>query len=405
MTAPGSRRQQLDSMRSVYLVARRELVTRVRSRVFRITTVLIVLLLIGGVELKTRVLTTGTNVTTVGFTGPAQVLAQPLSRAARGLGLEIAIQQVSTQASGESQVRSGRLDVLVRGPALSPHVLVKNQLDTTLQAALSGVVKQEALTAQLVAHGLNPRTVEARVAGAIIHVQSLTPSTPKRTQQLVIGLIVAIILYISLTVYGTQVSQGVAEEKESRIIEILLATVRSGELLAGKVAGIGLVGFLQLAVIGAVGLILIARTHVVTIPALGVEVVAGGLLWFVLGFALYASLFAAVGSLVSRVQDVQLASLPITMVLVVAYVVGAAVVLPDPGSLASTLLSLVPFLAPVLMPERMATGDATAWQVAVAIVLMLVAIGAANWLAARIYSNSVLRTGARVPWQEALSGR
>jgi len=123
-----------------------------------------------------------------------------------------------------------------------------------------------------------------------------------------------------------------------------------------------------------------------------------------LGFSLYAVLFAAAGSLVSRVQDVQLASLPILMALSVAYVVSLVVVLPDPNSFASTVLSLVPFLNPVAMPARMAAG-APEWQVGLAVVLTLATIGAAIWLASRIYVNSVLRTGARVSLREALHGR
>lgn len=391
-------------LHSIYLVARREFVVRVRSRVFRLGTVLMVLLLLGYVLLQTRVLNTRTSVTTVGFAGPALVLAQPLSRSAKALGLDIAIQQVSTAATGESQVRGGHLDVLVSGSLVSPQVLVKNQLNATLQAALTGLVKQEALTAQLAAHGLNPRVVAAAVAKATIHMHALTPANPRNKQLAVLGLIVAIILFISLSVYGVQVAQGVAEEKESRIIEILLATIQPSQLLVGKVVGIGLVGFVQLAVIGAVGLLLIARTHVVTIPAFGVGIITGSLLWFVLGFALYAVLFAAAGSLVSRVQDVQLASLPVSMGLGVSYVVGLSVVLPNPSSLASTVLSLVPFLSPVLMPTRMTAGVAPAWQVAMAVVLTLIALVVAISLASRIYANSVLRTGTRVAFSEALRG-
>jgi ABC-2 type transport system permease protein len=406
MSVSQSSQHDGDALPSVYLVARREFVVRVRSRVFRIGTILIVLLLIGFVILKTRVLTTTPTVTTVGFTGPAQVLARPLTEAARGLGLgKITIQPVSSQDVGESLVRGGQLDVLVAGSALSPQVLVKDQLDATLQAALTGLVKQEALSAQLTAHGLNPRTVAAAVAQAGIHVQSLAPPSEGTTQRLVIALMVGIVLFVSLQTYGLQVAQGVAEEKESRIIEILLATLRPGQLLLGKVVGIGLVGLLQLAIIGAVGLLLMARTHVVTIPAFGAGDIAGGLLWFVLGFSLYAILFAAAGSLVSRVQEVQMATLPVIMALVVGYLAGFVVVLPDPGSTASTVLSLVPFLAPVLMPERIGTGDAQAWQVVLAVALTLVTIGAATWLASRIYGNSVLKIGARVRLGEALQGQ
>jgi ABC-2 type transport system permease protein len=217
MSAPENR-QDLASFRSVYLVARREFVIRLRSRVYRIGTALMVLLLIGYVVLQTRVLNNRTSVTTVGFTSSAQILAQPLKGAARGLG-QITIQHIASQAVGERLVRSGHLDVLVSGSPLSPKVLAKSQLNTALQAALTGLVKQESLAAQLAAHGLNPRAVATVVSGATIHVHILTPASRQRTQQAIMGVIVAIVLFVSLQIYGIQVAQGVAEEKESRNVE------------------------------------------------------------------------------------------------------------------------------------------------------------------------------------------
>ena len=100
-----------------------------------------------------------------------------------------------------------------------------------------------------------------------------------------------------------------------------------------------------------------------------------------------------------------MATLPVIMALTVGYLAGFAVVLPDPGSPASTVLSVVPLLAPVLMPERLASGATPAWQVGLAVALTLLAIGAATWLAARIYGNAVLKTGARVRLGEAWQGR
>ncbi len=126
MSVSSRSQRESHALHSVYLIARREVVIRVRSRVFRIATILIVLLLIGLVILKSLVLTTKPTVVTVGFSGPAQVLAQPLKEAARGLG-RIAIQHVATRAVGENLVRSGTLDVLVSGSPLSPRVVVMNQ--------------------------------------------------------------------------------------------------------------------------------------------------------------------------------------------------------------------------------------------------------------------------------------
>jgi ABC-2 type transport system permease protein len=199
------------------------------------------------------------------------------------------------------------------------------------------------------------------------------------------------------------VAAGVVEEKANRIIEILLSTVRPRQLLLGKVVGIGLVGFVQLVAVGVVALIVATRTHAVSVPSVTFQAVAGGLFWFVLGFILYALLFAAAGSLVSRQEDLAAVTTPITLVIVGTYIaffwVGA-----NPDNPLAIALTIIPPFAPVLMASRIATGDAQLWQVLVAVVLTVAEIAALNALAARIYENSVLRVGSRVRLLEALRG-
>jgi ABC-2 type transport system permease protein len=180
--------------------------------------------------------------------------------------------------------------------------------------------------------------------------------------------------------------------------------VRPRQLLFGKVVGIGLVGFVQLLLLGAVALVAVAKTQVIDVPNVGVTAVAGGLLWFVLGFVFYALIFAAGGSMVSRQEDVGAVTGPITMLIVGTYLVFFWVA-ANPDNALGVALSVIPPFAPILMPARMATGDAQAWQVVLAIGLTLAAIGGMNALAARIYSNSVLRVGSRVKLLEAWRGR
>jgi ABC-2 type transport system permease protein len=188
------------------------------------------------------------------------------------------------------------------------------------------------------------------------------------------------------------------------MVEIILATIRPSALLTGKLVGIGLVGILQLAIVGVAAFALVAVTHVVTIPALGAVTLFGDLVWFVLGFFMYATAFAAAASLVSRQEEVASATTPISVFLVLSFLL-VYVVVPDPSSRLATVLSLLPPFAPVLMPVRMATGDAAAWQVALAMLLTLATAGVLTWLAGRIYANSVLRLGARVRVMDALRGR
>jgi ABC-2 type transport system permease protein len=205
-----------------------------------------------------------------------------------------------------------------------------------------------------------------------------------------------------LLLYGTMVAQGVVEEKSSRVVEILLSTVRPWQLLIGKVVGLGLVGLIQFAIVSVTGLLLAVVTDVLTISGVATSTLIWGLVWYLLGYFLYATVFAAVGSLVSRQEDIQAVLAPVTLVLVAAFVLGFSVLTQDASSTASTVLSLLPPFSPILMPGRIALGAAPAWQLAMAVVLTMAAIAVCTWLGAKVYRNAVLRMGTRVRLRDAL---
>lgn len=392
-----------DTVHTVLLIARREFVTRVRSRFFLIGTVVLMVLLAGYIILQAEVINRSTTTLKVGFVGASQTLAKPLA-ATSGGGVTIQTQLVQSAGSGEDQVRSGDLDALVSGDPSAPEVEYKDQLDPTLAANLNSLVQDIVFRQALAGSGVDPAAIEAKVAAAGIHAVALDPNAAQRSQNEIVGIFVAALLYIALVVYGSFVATGIVADKANRIVEILLSTVRARQLLFGKVVGIGLVGFIQLVLLGAVALVAVMRTQAIAVPAVGVTAVLGGLLWFVLGFLFYALVYAAGGSLVSRQEDVGAVIAPIQVVILGSYLAFFWVA-ANPANPIGTVLSVLPPFAPVLMPARMATGDAQVWQVVLAVVLMFAAIAGMNALAARIYSNSVLRTGSRVRWADAWGGR
>jgi ABC-2 type transport system permease protein len=394
---------RLPDLHLVYVIARREFVTRARSRFFIGGTVLFALLLAGYIVLQATVISKATTTVKVGFSGDAQALAQPLKTVTATEQVNIQVHTVGAAADGEAQVRAGTLDAAVSGDAASPDVAVKDQLNPTVAATLNALVKQVALNRALVAGGADPAQVQSRVAAAGVHLVLLDPNAAERTQREVVGIFIAALLYVSLLLYGQFVAQGVVEEKANRIIEILLSTVKARQLLFGKVLGIGLLGLVQLTVLGVVALVTISRYQVVSIPNIGVEAVVGGLVWYVLGFVFYALIFAAAGSMVSRSEEIGSVTGPLSMLVVGTYLAFFWVT-ANPENPIAVALSVVPPFALVIMPGRMATGDATVWQVAVSIALTLVAIAALNSLAARIYTNSVLRIGSRVRLRQAWFG-
>lgn len=380
----------------IYLVARREILMRLRSRVFTLGTIAIIVMIAIGILVVSQ-LTGKTSPYHVAFSGQTQSLEATFTASAVALGADVVVSEVADTSAAEAQVTAGTLDVLVTGASTSPTAVVKSALPASVGAALNAAT----LDARLVAAGLPQDTVVSAVAGSHVATRVLQPKSVGRTQDQWAALIVGIVLYVSLALYGTFVAQGVVEEKATRIIEILLATIPPSRLLAGKVIGIGLVGLLQLLLIGTVALVMISVSNVLSIPAFGVGGIIGDLGWFLLGFLFYAFAYAAVAATVSRQEEVQGAIAPIQVFLIASYVLvptGAA------GSSLGTVLSILPPFAPILMSARVAGGDVPIWQVSLAVALLVMSILGLVWLAGRMYANSVMRIGAHVSFRDALRG-
>jgi ABC-2 type transport system permease protein len=391
----------MNSLPLIRVIAEREFLTRVRSRVFAITTVLTVAAIAGYILLQAYVFNKSVTSLEVGFVGTAQSIAAPVRAEAAGLGETITIHSYASAAAGTADVASGTLDALVSGSGAGTTMTVQSTVDPILQTALNDQARQQVLTQYLTQHGLPPSDVLGQLAFSV-GVNELSPINAARVEQIVIGLLVAGILYVTMIVYGQLVAAGVIEEKSNRIVEILLATVRPWQLMLGKITGIGLVALIQVVLVAGVALVLASATKLVSIPTLGVDVVVTGVVWFVLGYLMYALLFAAAGSMVSRQEDVSSVALPVIFMLVAAWIIALTVAAPTPASTATTVFSFIPLFAPVIMPVRIAAGVAPFWQVAISVVLVIATIYLLAVIAGRIYSNSVLRVGARVKLSDAL---
>ncbi|GAA1353352.1 ABC transporter permease [Saccharothrix algeriensis] len=387
--------------RAVFLVARREFLAKVRTRSFLWGTLVVVAVLAGYVLLQTALFDRSGR-DAVALSGQATVLAQPLEQTARSFGREVDVVDVTDVAAAEEQVRAGELDALVTGAPDALRVVVKDRLDDGLRNSIDLIVKQQVLNAQLAEADLDPEVVARNVEAAKVDVVALDPEDSQRGQRLAIGLVIAVLLYYSLLVYGTMVAQGVVEEKSSRVVEILLATLRPWQLLLGKVIGLGLVGLVQLVLIGGIGLVLSSVSGVIDVTGVAGGALATGVLWYLLGFFLYATIFAAAASLVSRQEELQSVLTPISMAIVIAFVVGINLMIQDASDTLVAVLSVLPPFAPILMPGRMAMGVAPTWQVLLAIVLAIGTAAAITWLGGKVYSNAVLKTGARVKLRDAL---
>ncbi len=208
---------------------------------------------------------------------------------------------------------------------------------------------------------------------------------------------------MAISIYGGFLLVGVVEEKSSRVVEVLLSRLRPTELLAGKIAGIGLVGLAQFAVVAASALIALATSGNTLAPKTTPGTIGWILFWFVLGYGFYSVLFAAAGSLVSRQEEAQSMTFPITAVLLLGYFFSFGAV-QSPDSAAALVGSLVPPTAPMVMTVRIANGGVAWWQIVLSVLLMLATIYGMVQLAGRIYAGAVLRIGRRVKLREAWRG-
>ncbi|SEP28539.1 ABC transporter permease [Amycolatopsis saalfeldensis] len=393
---------RISPARAVRLVAKRELNTRLRTRSFVVSTAVLLVLLCGYVALQ-AFLASSSSTTTIALTGQAQGIAQELQAAGAQVGDKFETVTAASEEDGQAQVRAGDANALVSGSASRLRVTVKSTLDTKLQAVLDGIVQQQVLDAQLSAAHLDPVQVRQTVSAAHVDVAPpLEPRDADHGQKLVIGLVVAILLYMSIITYGMLVAQGVVEEKSSRVVEILLSTVRPWHLLLGKVIGLGVVGLVQLGILAVVGLAVATGTGVLSVSGVAAGAAVWGIVWYLLGFLLYAMIYGAAGSLVSRQEDTQTVVGPVNIALIIGFIVGINLLTQSPDGTATRVVSLIPLLSPVLMPARIATGAAAPWEIVTSLVLTIASIALVTWLGARIYQNGVLRVGSRVKLAEAL---
>jgi ABC-2 type transport system permease protein len=379
----------------VRLVAAREVAARVRDKNFIISSVVIVLVLVGVLGLQVA-FSSGSEETRVGLVGDPALRAA-LAQQGDALDVDVRVVELDDAAAGRAAVEAGDVDgVLVLDDGQEPQLLVEQSAGGSLQAVVQGAVAQLALAEQLRAAGITGLDVPE------VGVTALDPDADADGQRVVVAIIGVGVLYSLLILFGQFVAQGVVEEKASRVVELLLATMRPWQLLAGKILGLGLLGLAQIVLIAAIGVGGAIAFDLVDIPGELVGTAVSVVVWFVLGYAFYAAIFAVAASLVSRQEDLSTVVMPTTLVLIGAFVVGIQAS-ADPGGALARITSYVPGLSPLVMPVRQAAGDVAAWEIALAVVLMLVAIALIVRLGGRIYAGALLRTGGKLKIREALN--
>ncbi|GAF46606.1 ABC transporter permease [Rhodococcus wratislaviensis] len=391
----------LSPARAIGLVARREFLTQVAKKSFVISNVIILLAIVGGIVAYSLFSGGDDERATVGLVGD-QSLAPALVATGDAVGTPVDVVPAADEQAARDEVGIGDLDVaLIPGTDGSVTAVTESEIGSGLRTVIDAAVVQQAQAGALVAQGVDPAQLAEATGRAVVTVDALDPPDPEKGQRVALSIAVVVLLYMQIMMFGMYVAMGVVEEKSSRVVELLLSTLRPLQLLWGKVIGIGAVGLVQLTAYGVVGVAAGLATGVLTVTGTAIGVLAGTLGWFVLGFAFFAVLYAAAGSMVSRQEDVNATASPL-MVLIVIMFFSAFSSVSNPEGTLSNVLSWIPPFSAILMPLRIAAGVASPVQVVVTVALMLAVTAALSVLAAKIYQRSILRIGKVVSWREAL---
>lgn len=384
----------------VALLAKREFLERARSKPFIITMSLLAaaILAIGPVV---NLLSGGEDeATKIGLVGDEPPgIEQELQTQAALFDMDIEVQRFAGRGAAEDALSNGDVAVvLVDGSEIAFHTESSSRLTALVHSAVDTTVKTAALTDV----GLSESEIAAVVEPVPMEVTTIEEENTQDEARRGAAFAGAILLYISIIMFGQFVAMGTVEEKQNRVVEVILSRVRPWQVLVGKVVGIGLLGLLQLLVFAGAAYMSAQMADLpdVDVAAIGLPIIASLFFWFILGYTFYAFLYAAVGSTVSRQEDLQ-GAIMIPIVLIMPGYLLAIMAAENPDGLLPTIASWMPPWAPFVMPVRIAADVAQPWEIVVAVIGTVLGAIALVWIGSRVYSGALLRTSGKVKLREA----
>ncbi|MBZ5537152.1 MAG: ABC transporter permease [Acidobacteriia bacterium] len=410
-------------MKKIFYIIKREYVTRVRTKLFLVGTILTPLIFAGIILMSVKFATMRSseqkNLALVDESGRvAQGFAKSFQdKLADGrpayvfenVPFDQSLEKV--EAGLSKRVLSKQLDgyllfsrnVLEDGKA---EYHARNVSDLAERSVYTSALSNVITGIRLRDQGVDPEKIESLTRRAKITLLKVSEAGDRedRGQSFALTYVMVMILYATILMYGITVMRSVIEEKTSRVVEVMLSAVRPSELMAGKIIGVSLVALTQyliwavagalVSVYGLAFLSTLAPNAANFVPKIPLSVLAYFVMYFILGFILFATLYAAIGAMVNNDQEAQQVQMPITM-LVVIPILMMGLVMRSPDSSAAVSLSLVPFFTPILMFMRITVQMPPALQILASIAIMLVSIAFFIWLSAKIYRVGILMYGKR----------
>lgn len=357
--------------RSVWLVAQREIGSKLRSKAFLISTGILFVIALAGV------IWGGISAHSDADSAPDKVAVAVTTDAAHLVSdmPGLAVTDVPTKDAADALVRKGTVEAAIVGDASSPvgFVIVAKQ---TAPDGLVGALSKAP------------------------PVQLLEPETTNPVLRYIVALGFGLLFMISAQLFGSTIAQSVVEEKQTRVVELLISAIPTRALLAGKVLGNTILAMGQIIVLVGIAMIGMAVSKQgAVLSALQAPLISFAV-FFLFGFILLAALFAAGGAMVSRQEDIGSTTSPIIFLIMIPYFL---VIFFNDNPAVLTAMSYVPFSAPVGMPMRIFLGQAQWWEPPLSLVILIATCAAAIWVGSKIYDNSILRMGQRVSLKDALA--
>lgn len=385
-------------VRQTWEITRREFLQRAKSRGFQV-----MLLVTAGLILALgpiiSAISTDAEPIRLGLTAAVPSGSDEAIRQ-QSAAVDVPIETVSypTLDAATEGLRAGSVDAVYTGST----IVWLDEESTILQSVIAGaaaslrfgeVAQQLGISETELAAALTPPELEPRI---------LSPPDPEAEPRRIGALIAVTLLYMSILIFGQFVALGVMEEKQNRVVEVVLSRVEPAQLLIGKVAGIGALGLVQVVALGGSAWFALSLADVadVSVSRLGGEIFFSVILWFLLGYTMYAVIYAALGATVSRQEDLQSTLILPVIVMVPGFLLGQFAQ-EQPDSIAVVIASLVPLWSPMVMPTRVALGSVPFWQLILAVALVVVFSYLVIRAAARVYRGAVLRLGAKVRLRDA----
>lgn len=369
-----------------------------RRKAFVVSTALILTVVLAGLYVGGRAIESGGSMRVA-----VGALAEPPA------GLEEAIRErldpetdfqlvvFGSVAEGEQALRDGDVSALVVAPR---QVLWGPATTSGVADSVAAAMRAAYLTDVAIDLGLSATDVErvlAPVQGRSIEIEGVDEGAQ------VVAVITVILMFVAIIAYGQWLAYGVVEEKANRVAELILGALGPGQVLTAKMVSLGGLGLFQLALVGGVGYVGATAFTDIEVPPLTGSVLMWVLVWFLLGFAFYGSLYSAAGALAADTQEAGSAIGPLNLLPGIGYALGV-IAFSSGTDLLPRILSYIPLWTPLLMPGRVARGVAEPWEVALAIAIMAVSTVLMVVVAARVYLGGITQATRTVGWRQAFKG-